>query len=172
MSQESRPMVAGGRSSDEVSIGGFRRLFSSPAALPVRMVGRGERGGDGGPSWAGTAVRRWRDGGRRRAGGSSGSGRKTEEKRREKEKGPPLELIFSPFNLFHRPFQTLLPRKYLLPFTKIVTFRFQTITFSYELRFERAACPQTPFNILYDFHEGSFPEFQTEEKVNFWSLKQ
>ncbi|KAL6219655.1 hypothetical protein ACLB2K_007414 [Fragaria x ananassa] len=36
-------MVAGGRSSDEMAVGGFRRLFSSPAALPARMVGRGER---------------------------------------------------------------------------------------------------------------------------------
>ena len=63
MSQKSRPMVAGGRSSGEKTIGGFRRLFSSPAALPARMVGRGERGGDGGPSWAGAVVRRWREGG-------------------------------------------------------------------------------------------------------------
>ena len=88
MSQKSRPMVAGGRSSDQMTIGGFRRLFSSPAALPARMVGRGERGGDGGPSWARAAVRRWRDGGGRRGDfpTGTGSGRRTEEKEEEKER--------------------------------------------------------------------------------------
>ena len=89
MSQESRPMVAGGRSSGEVSIGGFRRLYRLGWLAGEREEATGVLPGPERRSVAGrtAAVCRWRDGGGRRGdfptGGSSGSGRRTEEKRRE-----------------------------------------------------------------------------------------
>ena len=84
-------MVAGGRSSDQMTIGGFRRLFSSSGGLEARGLGRGGRGGDGGPNWGGEAAGGWPDGGSWRLGASGGektrgegeNGREGEEKKRE-----------------------------------------------------------------------------------------
>jgi hypothetical protein len=41
------------------------------------------------------------------------------------------------------------------------------ITFAYELRFTRTSCLRTRFDELYNFHEGNFLKFWTEQKVNF-----
>ncbi|KAL6219338.1 hypothetical protein ACLB2K_007097 [Fragaria x ananassa] len=95
-------MVAGGRSSGEWTIGDSGGFFSSPAALPARTLGWGERGGGGGPNRAGAAAGGWLDSGSWRqsfpTGGELGEKKRRARREKEEEKEKKKEV-----GLPHRP---------------------------------------------------------------------
>ena len=89
-------MVAGGRSSGEGTVGGSGGFFSSSGELEARGLGRGGRGGDGGPNWGGEAAGGWPDGGSWRLGFQPRErelGELGEKKKKKKEKGFGLGLL-------------------------------------------------------------------------------
>ena len=85
-------MVAGGRSSGEGTVGGSGGFFSSSGGLEARGLGRGGRGGDGGPNWGGAAAGGCPDDGSWQLEASGGEGlgelgEKREGRKRESEGG-------------------------------------------------------------------------------------